>query len=201
MAVKVWDASAGAFKDAETPMIWDEASGAYKNSTGLVYDENSSAWSERWGSSKRLYIIKDGIDQGLVGGWTVKRVAGNTSYKWDENGYMTFSNQYGAGSTNFYCSNKSVEKNRYKGIFCTAHGVVTNNNCVTRLVIARSNERYVSPYTQFDSAIIKYIDIETNETTIKIALDEITDPNLYFLIQAGVLSGTASVYVKDLWLE
>ena len=49
MAVKIYDASAGAFKDAPTPQIYDASTQAYKDSTGLVYDTSKSAWEERWG--------------------------------------------------------------------------------------------------------------------------------------------------------
>lgn len=49
MAVKIYDASAGAFKDAPTPQIYDASTQAYKESTGLVYDTSKGAWDERWG--------------------------------------------------------------------------------------------------------------------------------------------------------
>lgn len=49
MAVKIYDASAGAFKDAPTPQIYDASTQAYKDSTGLVYDTSKGAWDERWG--------------------------------------------------------------------------------------------------------------------------------------------------------
>ena len=50
MAVKIYDASAGAFKDAPTPQIYDASAQAYKDSTGLVYDTSKGAWEERWGN-------------------------------------------------------------------------------------------------------------------------------------------------------
>ena len=49
MAVKIYDSSAGAFKDAPTPQIYDASAQAYKESTGLVYDASKGAWEERWG--------------------------------------------------------------------------------------------------------------------------------------------------------
>ena len=49
MAVKIYDSSAGAFKDAPTPQIYDASTQAYKDSTGLVYDTSKGAWDERWG--------------------------------------------------------------------------------------------------------------------------------------------------------
>ena len=49
MAVKIYNASAGAFKDAPTPQIYDASTQAYKDSTGLVYDTSKGAWDERWG--------------------------------------------------------------------------------------------------------------------------------------------------------
>lgn len=52
MAVKIYDSSAGAFKDAPTPQIYDASSQAYRDSTGLVYDTSKGAWDERWGSVK-----------------------------------------------------------------------------------------------------------------------------------------------------
>ena len=70
MAVKIWDAQANAFKDAEIPMVWDSQAGAYKDSTGLVYDESAGAWSERWGDNK-VWLYKDGDEcTGITGGWS-----------------------------------------------------------------------------------------------------------------------------------
>ena len=69
MAVKIYDSSEGAFKDAPIPQIYDARSQAYKESTGLVYDTSKGAWDERWGSD-RLWLYKDGdecID--ITGGW------------------------------------------------------------------------------------------------------------------------------------
>lgn len=50
MAVKIYDSSVGAFKDAPTPQIYDASAQAYKDSTGLVYDTSKGAWEERWGN-------------------------------------------------------------------------------------------------------------------------------------------------------
>ena len=55
MAVKIYDSSVGAFKDAPTPQIYDTSAQAYKDSTGLVYDVSKDAWDERWGSLAVLY--------------------------------------------------------------------------------------------------------------------------------------------------
>lgn len=68
MAVKVWDAQSNAFKDAEIPMMWDSQAGAYKDSTGLVYDESTGAWSERWGECVKAYVY--GAVQEII---TIKR--------------------------------------------------------------------------------------------------------------------------------
>lgn len=55
MAVKIYDSSTGAFKDAPTPQIYDASSQAYRDSTGLVYDTSKGAWDERWGNATVLY--------------------------------------------------------------------------------------------------------------------------------------------------
>ncbi len=55
MAVKIYDSSAGAFKDAPTPQIYDVSTQAYKDSTGLVYDQSKEAWDERWDRKILLY--------------------------------------------------------------------------------------------------------------------------------------------------
>lgn len=60
MAVKIYDSSAGAFKDAPTPQIYDASAQAYKDSTGLVYDTSKGAWDERWGDNKVLYLYNQG---------------------------------------------------------------------------------------------------------------------------------------------
>ena len=43
MAVKIYDSSVGAFKDATTPQIYDAGAQAYKDSIGLVYDASKGA--------------------------------------------------------------------------------------------------------------------------------------------------------------
>lgn len=65
MAVKIYDASAGAFKDAPTPQIYDASSQAYKDSTGLVYDTSKGAWDERWGSVK-IVPFATGTDEEIA---------------------------------------------------------------------------------------------------------------------------------------
>ena len=71
MAVKIYDSSAGAFKDAATPQIYDASTQAYKDSTGLVYDTSKGAWNERWGDNKVLWLYKDGDEcRDVTGGWT-----------------------------------------------------------------------------------------------------------------------------------
>ena len=71
MAVKIYDSSAGAFKDAQTPQIYDVSTQAYKESTGLVYDTSKGAWDERWGSD-RVWLYRNGNEyNSLTGGWTV----------------------------------------------------------------------------------------------------------------------------------
>nr|DAJ48914.1 MAG TPA: hypothetical protein [Caudoviricetes sp.] len=82
MAVKIWDASVGAFKDAETPMIWDEQAQAWKDSAGFVYNQELNAWNERWSGKKWLYH-----------NGTLNLIAGNfknTSY--GSSGYSSASN-------------------------------------------------------------------------------------------------------------
>lgn len=65
MAVKIYDASAGAFKDAPTPQIYDVSTQAYKDSTGLVYDTTNGAWDERWGSVK-IVPFATGTDEEIA---------------------------------------------------------------------------------------------------------------------------------------
>lgn len=65
MAVKIYDASAGAFKDAPTPQIYDASTQAYKDSTGLVYDTSKGAWDERWGSVK-IVPFATGTDEEIA---------------------------------------------------------------------------------------------------------------------------------------
>lgn len=65
MAVKIYDSSAGAFKDAPTPQIYDASLQAYKDSTGLVYDTSKGAWDERWGSAK-IVPFATGTDEEIV---------------------------------------------------------------------------------------------------------------------------------------
>ena len=65
MAAMIWDSAAGAFKDAETPLIWDEQMQAWKDSIGLVYDDASGAWAKRWESVK--YIYNFGFKNGFAG--------------------------------------------------------------------------------------------------------------------------------------
>lgn len=71
MSVKIYDASAGTFKDAPTPQIYDASTQAYKESKGLVYDTSKGAWDERWGSD-RVWLYRNGNEYNpITGGWTV----------------------------------------------------------------------------------------------------------------------------------
>lgn len=82
MAVKVWDTQANAFKDAEIPMVWDGASGAYKESTGLVYDESTGAWDERWGAEQEGVLYNKGNEcVKVTGGWASTVYATNSVVK------------------------------------------------------------------------------------------------------------------------
>lgn len=65
MAVKIYDSSVGAFKDAPTPQIYDAGAQAYKDSTGLVYDESKGAFDERWGSVK-IVPFATGTDEEIA---------------------------------------------------------------------------------------------------------------------------------------
>lgn len=86
MAVKIYDASASAFKDAPTPQIYDVSAKAYKDSTGLVYDRNKGAWDERWGSVNDVVYLNGVINEGLAG--TIQ----NTAY--GHNGYSSYNSGY-----------------------------------------------------------------------------------------------------------
>ena len=59
MAAMIWDSAAGAFKDAETPLIWDGQMQAWKDSTGLVWNESAQAWEECWSLHRDLIVGKD----------------------------------------------------------------------------------------------------------------------------------------------
>lgn len=78
MAVKIYDSSEGAFKDAPTPQIYDVSSQAYKESKGLVYDTSKGAWDERWGNRK-LWLYKDGDEcASVTGGWLLQKFYANS---------------------------------------------------------------------------------------------------------------------------
>ena len=65
MAVKIYDSSVGAFKDAPTPQIYDAGAQAYKDSTGFVYDESNGAWDERWVAVK-IVPFATGTDEEIA---------------------------------------------------------------------------------------------------------------------------------------
>lgn len=76
MAAMIWDAVAGAFKDAPTPLIYDASAQTYKDSTGLVHDESAQAWEERWGgvtayvygaALETITIKQNGVTVGQIG--------------------------------------------------------------------------------------------------------------------------------------
>ena len=70
MAAKIYDASAGAFKDAPTPQIYDAGAQAYKDSAGLVYDTSKVAWDERWSADMEGVLYNKGNEcKKLTGGW------------------------------------------------------------------------------------------------------------------------------------
>ena len=70
MAVKIYDSSVGAFKDAPTPQIYDASEQAYKDSVGLVRNESAQAWEERWsGNNDELVIFENGQFKNLPDSW------------------------------------------------------------------------------------------------------------------------------------
>ena len=48
MAAMIWDEQAQAFTEAETPMKYDQTAGTWTNTTGLAWDNDAQAWTERW---------------------------------------------------------------------------------------------------------------------------------------------------------
>lgn len=71
MSVKIWDAQAQAFKDAETPKIWNAENRAWKDSTGLIQDAENQAWKEVWTPfPDKVYLYNHGDEcVDVTGGW------------------------------------------------------------------------------------------------------------------------------------
>ncbi len=75
MAVKIYDNESKAFKDAETPLVHDGNLRAWKESTGLVWNDESQCWEERW--RPRVYLYNRGNEcVDLTGGWEPYSVNG-----------------------------------------------------------------------------------------------------------------------------
>lgn len=108
MAVQIYDSSAGAFKDAQTPQIYDASTQTYKDSVGLVYDSSNSAWDERWGE-ERYDLITDGTWNKDLGSFYMRHVYFSGIY--DESNVLV--RTYGNGSIKYEMHGKTAQQNSF----------------------------------------------------------------------------------------
>lgn len=216
MAVKIWDAQAKAFKDAEIPMVWDETSGAYKESTGLVYDESASAWNERWGNNKVYLYNQGGECTQITGGWVEPRMSindwgydanlrNNGTYerkKMQDSLYLSIHSKANSGTCVSYYTKNAVSLSGYNklGFIIKAISTVINNKRVIGVYP-------IKPDLIDFSGASTYMDItdcySTEYSCFYIDISQIQS-NQYINVSAlayDLETTECTVQLKSMWLE
>lgn len=204
MAVKIWDEQSNAFKDAETPMVWDEALGAYKDSTGLVYNENAGAWSERFGD--KLWLYKDGNEyEKITNGWRISSGgsgSGGSGAKNKDNMYVKGKHVYAVASSSFYAvTNKQIDITSYKKICCEVVNFSSNAPSVQMFGPKITNEHIYYDFQKNYAAKPPY-----NDGVYEL---DISDQTGSFYIALGTNPSTGNsgagytieYTIKKVWLE
>lgn len=198
MAVKVWDASAGAFKDADTPMILDEASGAYKNSTGLVYDENSSAWSERWGENK-LWLYKEGNEcKNVTGGWNQGYLYSTSGYSYEKRSDSIY--MMASSGTDVYIETlNKIDISKYNILKLSGLFSSTGSRAGYHIGINSSPKRPIG------SATVLIQNGGSGKVTTEISVDISRNKDIGYLVFAlgssSMQSSTITATISNAWLE
>ena len=82
MAALRWDEKAQAFVEStNVPMRYDAESGAWVETTGMAWDEESQAWTEKWSPNNNILYLYDSGDEyvNTTGGWDKTMTYGNVN--------------------------------------------------------------------------------------------------------------------------
>lgn len=206
MAVKIYDSSAGAFKDAPTPQIYDASVQAYKDSTGLVYDTSKGAWDERWSADMEGVLYNKGNEcKKLTGGWDSlmfipdygSSAYGDISEKREKSLYI----RSGSGKSIGFFTHKAIDLTGYSKICVNVTDVCKSHkgDCIDLTINPSKqilcNNRYV-----VDSRTYPQI-TDTGITTWNISrYVKSTNNNFYFGFGCW---GYADNYIEidKIWLE
>lgn len=197
MAVKIYDASAGAFKDAPTPQIYDASSQVYKESTGLVYDTSKGAWDERWGSD-RLWLYEAGNEYAMItGGWEEGYVYSprGTIIKNSDNIYMNAS----SGADVYLETIKKINLSTYKTLKIVGYFSSTGSKAVLHVAIANQSKRPLA-----ESTIIllnAYAGQTVSEITIDITNYDSTAYIVFALGSSSTQYSSVTMKISKVWLE
>lgn len=71
MSALIWDSTAQAFKDADTPNINNENS--FGDAEGKIWNETAQAWEDAWSSWKGVLYDYGNECTSITGGWTIVR--------------------------------------------------------------------------------------------------------------------------------
>lgn len=205
MAVKIYDSSVGAFKDAPTPQIYDVGAQAYKDSTGLVYDTTKVAWDERWSADMEGVLYNKGNEcKKLTGGWDSRMFIsdygssayGDISEKREKSLYI----RSGGGKSIGFFTHKAIDLTGYSKIcvnftdICKSH----NGTCID-LTINPDKQILCDKRYIFYGSNLRITD--TGITTWNISrYVKSTNNNFYFGFGCW---GYADIYIEidKIWLE
>ena len=197
MAVKIYDSSAGAFKDAPTPQIYDASTQAYKESTGLVYDTSKGAWDERWGSD-RLWLYEAGNEYAMItGGWEEGYVypSRGTIIKNSDNISMNASSR-----TAVYLETiKKINLSTYKTLKIVGYFSSTGSKAGLHVAIANQSKRPLGECTRILS------NAYTGQTVSEITIDITNyDSTAYIVLGLGTSTtqySSVTMKISKIWLE
>nr|DAJ48919.1 MAG TPA: hypothetical protein [Caudoviricetes sp.] len=215
MSVKIYDASAGAFKDAPTPQIYDASAQAYKDSTGLVYDTSKGAWDERWGG--KLWLYKDGDEcRDVTGGWLLQKAIANSVCTFEKCiDSMQLSGTYKAGyhfGSAFVYTTKMIDFRKFSKIKALVNislsgDINESSNEISNVCIGYGQETV--DYSTFNKNIIFFKKSMKNESMM--IEHDVSDEQgivrpMLFLDPRGKSQNISNetkmlCYIKQVWLE
>lgn len=207
MAAMRWDTEAQAFTEAETPMKYDPTAGAWTDTTGLAWDPETEAWTEKWSKKKALYIIKDGcFNTSEIGDPFFCNVSSRN---------MTYSTSNGAMnlvcySTSAIYFDRMFDISKYSKMCIEVSKIgTTYSECGVSLSIANANNKPSRYYNGVvDNNWTDYLQQmdpqgKVGVTEVDIISSKFSTGKFYISINANAFnqSNPIYLYVKNFWLE
>lgn len=107
-----WDSASQAFVDAETPQAYDPQSEARVETTGMVLDADSQAWTEVWGQKVSAYVYGAVLETVIIkkDGIIIATVETNASGVSDEKIALGYGTYTLTGSVSGWTEEQTVDK-------------------------------------------------------------------------------------------